>query len=180
DLPIHSATMRAYRAATSGRPTRFARGSLEGAGGGTWPERAAAMLARNPQLRRSVLSRLKRDGPLPVTAFENRAIGSWTSGQWDDDRNVSMMLTILQRRGEVVVAGRRRGQKLWSLANGWLPATTPLSDRNLHATSSPQARLLGDAGAARRSDRRQRRPALRARTRRAGREQGRARFPDTA
>ena len=67
DLPIHSATMRAYRAATSGQPTRFTRGSLEGAGGGTWPERAAAMLARNPQLRRSVLSRLKRDGPLPVT-----------------------------------------------------------------------------------------------------------------
>src|SRR5438552_14956231 len=48
---------------------------------------------------------------LPVTAFEDRAIGSWTSGQWDDQRNVSMMLTILQRRGEVVVAGRRRGQK---------------------------------------------------------------------
>src|SRR5207245_683699 len=45
DLPIHSATMRAYRAATSGQPTRFTRGSLEGAGGGTWPERAAAMLA---------------------------------------------------------------------------------------------------------------------------------------
>jgi len=146
DLPIHSATMRAYRAATSGQPTRFTRGSLEGAGGGTWPERAAAMLARNPQLRRSVLSRLKRDGPLPVTAFEDRAIGSWTSGQWDDERNVSMMLTILQRRGEVVVAGRRRGQKLWALANGWLPAAAPLSGAALARETATRAlRALGVA-----------------------------------
>src|SRR2546428_8282791 len=93
------------------------------------------MLDRSPQLRRSVVSRLKRDGPLPVTVFEDRAIGSWTSGRWDDKRNVSMMLTILQRRGEVVVAGRRRGPKLWALANGWLPATTPLSE----AALAPQA-----------------------------------------
>src|SRR5207247_1410168 len=99
-----------------GQPTRFTRGSLEGAGGGTWPERAAAMLARNPQLRRSVLSRLKRDGPLPVTAFEDRAIGSWTSGQWDDERNVRLVLTILPRCGEGLV-GRRtmtEGARAWS------------------------------------------------------------------
>lgn len=146
DLAIHAASMRAYRAATSARLAPFARGSLEGAGGGTWPERAAKMLARNPQLRRSVLARLKRDGPLPLTAFEDRAIGSWTSGRWDDERNVSMMLTILQRRGEVVVAGRLRGQKLWALADGWLPKTAPLSGRALAREATTRAlRALGVA-----------------------------------
>ena len=146
DLPAHAASMRAYRAATSGRSAPFTRGSLEGAGGGTWPERAAQMLARNPQLRRSVLARLKRDGPLPLTAFEDRAIGSWTSGRWDDERNVSMMLTILQRRGEVVVVGRQRGQKLWALAEGWLPATAPLSGRALAREATTRAlRALGVA-----------------------------------
>src|SRR2546428_12412306 len=55
DLPIHSATMRAYRAATSGRPTRFARGSLGGAGRRARPGGAVALLGRNPPARRSVL-----------------------------------------------------------------------------------------------------------------------------
>src|SRR5438876_11269686 len=81
DLPIHSATMRAYRAATSGQPTRFTRGSLEGAGGGTWPERAPPMLARNPQRRRTVLSRLKRAGPHPAPPSEARATASCTPGR---------------------------------------------------------------------------------------------------
>jgi len=127
DLAIHGAGMRAYRAATSpgGGPSRRAR--LEGAGGGTWPKRAAAYLVKNPELRRSVIARLRREGPLPLTAFEDRAAVSWTSGGWNDERNVTMMLAILQRRGEVVVAGRRSGKKLFGLAEGWLPKTKPLA-----------------------------------------------------
>lgn len=126
DLPLHAATMRAYRRATDGTgPAK--KGRLEGAGGGTWPTRAARFLRQNPRFRRSVLARLRREGPLPLTAFEDRSIVSWTSGGWNDERNVTMMLAILQRRGEVVVAGRRRGQKLWGVAEGWLPKVTPLA-----------------------------------------------------
>lgn len=146
DLAIHSGSMRAYRAATSARSARFTRGSLEGAGGGTWPERAAEMLARNPQLRRSVIARLKRDGPVPLTAFEDRAIGSWTSGRWDDERNVTLMLAILQRRGEVVVAGRRRGHKLWAVAEAWLPKSAPLAPPALAREAITRA--LGSLGIA--------------------------------
>jgi len=73
DLAVHSATMRAYRRATDPGAARSAHGRLAGAGGGTWPERAAKFLAQNPQLRRSVLVRLRREGPLPLTAFEDRA-----------------------------------------------------------------------------------------------------------
>src|SRR5882672_11374865 len=103
------------------------------------PARAAKFLAQNPQLRRSVLMRLRRDGPLPLTAFEDRAVVSWTSGRWNDERNVTRMLAILQRRGEVVVAGRSRGRKLWTLAQGWLPNAVPLPGRALELEATLRA-----------------------------------------
>ena len=146
DFPVHAATMRAYRLATTPGAARSRKGSLEGAGGGTWPLRAAKILALNPMLRRRVLARLRRAGPLPLTAFEDRAVVSWTSGAWDSERNVSWMLAILQRRGEVVVAGRRRGHKLWALADGWLPESRPLSGRALEREATLRAlRALGVA-----------------------------------
>ena len=146
DLAVHSATMRAYRRATDPGATRSTHGTLAGAGGGTWPERAAKFVARNLQLRRSVLTRLRREGPLPLTAFEDRAIVSWTSGWWNDERNVTMMLAILQRRGEVVVAGRSRGRKLWALAQGWLPKVLPLSRSALEREATLRAlRAMGVA-----------------------------------
>jgi len=139
DLAVHSATMRAYRRSTDPGATRSAHGRLAGAGGGTWPERAAKFLAQNPQLRRSVLMRLRREGPLPLIAFEDRAVVSWTSGVWNDERNVARMLAILQRRGEIVVAGRSRGRKLWALALGWLPKAVPLSGPALEREATLRA-----------------------------------------
>ena len=73
------------------------------------------------------MSRLRRDGPLLLSAFEDRAIVSWTSGDHEDEQNVTRMLAILQRQGDVVVTGRRRGQKLWAVADGWLPRVRLLS-----------------------------------------------------
>lgn len=146
DLAIHAAAMRAYRAATTPRATPSAHERLGGAGGGTWPKRAAKFLALNPQLRRHVLTRLKRDGPLPLTAFEDRSIVSWTSGGWNDERNVTMMLAVLQRRGEVVVAGRQRGQKLWASADGWLPKADAISALEVERRATERAvRALGIA-----------------------------------
>ena len=139
DLALHLATMRAYRRATDSGIAPSAHGSIAGAGGGTWPQRAAKFLAQNPRLRRSVLARLRRDGPLPLAAFEDRAVVSWTSGGWNDERNVTMMLAILQRRGEIAVAGRNRGRKLWTLADGWLPKTVPLAVRALEREATLRA-----------------------------------------
>lgn len=126
DLPLHLATMREYRRATDGiAPGK--KGRLEGAGGGTWPKRAAAWLKKNPHVRRRVLVRLRREGPLPLTAFEDRNAFSWSEGEWDDERNITMLLAILQRRGEVVVSGRQGGKKLWAVADGWYPKVAPLA-----------------------------------------------------
>lgn len=92
-----------------------------------WRARRLDWLRRNEPLRRRIMRRLRTEGPLPLSAFEGRAIVSWTSGDHDSDGNVSRMLAILQRSGEVVVAGRRRGQKLWTVSEGWLPKVRPLS-----------------------------------------------------
>lgn len=92
-----------------------------------WRTRRLDWLRRNESLRRSIIRRLRTEGPLPLSAFEGRAIISWTSGDHDSDGNVARMLAILQRRGDVVVAGRRRGQKLWAVSEGWLPKVRPLS-----------------------------------------------------
>ena len=120
DLPLHAATLSRYRSDVSpGGPH-----SVD-----TYRSRARDWLSRNQKLRRDVLARLRREGPLPLTAFEGRTHVSWTTGDIDSDRNVSVMLAILQRQGTVVVAGRRRGHKLYALADGWLPKVTPLAPR---------------------------------------------------
>jgi len=133
DLPIHLATMRAYRRATepNGETSQYRPG--DNAGAGTWAPRVRTWLTRNRQMRGSVLARLRREGPLPLSAFEDRAIVSWSSGGWNDERNVTMLLAILQRRGEVMVVGRQSGQKLYGLelprfcgrSNAWREAPLP-------------------------------------------------------
>ena len=146
DLPIHAATMRAYRRATNPRPVRDLRGRGDNAGGGTRADQVQRWLTRNRHVRAEVLRRLRREGPLPLTAFEDRSIVSWTSGGWNDESNLTMMLAILQRRGELIVAGRRRGQKLWGIAEDWLSSTRPIAGLPLEREATMRAiRSIGVA-----------------------------------
>ena len=139
DFAIHGATIRTYRKATDpgGREGPYRKG--DNAGGGTWAKRVRGWMTKNPHMRRAVLGRLKREGPLPLTAFEDRTVVSWTSGGWNDERNLTMLLAILQRRGEVVVAGRRNGQKLFGHAAGWYPKTRPLTSTALAQEATRRA-----------------------------------------
>lgn len=124
DLRMHAATMHAYRRATdpNGLGGRYAPG--DNAGGGIYWERAQAWLTKNRHIRREVLGRLRREGPLPLSAFDGEKV-SWTHGQWDAERNFTMAFAILQRRGEIIVTARRRGQKLYAAADRWLAAVRP-------------------------------------------------------
>jgi uncharacterized protein YcaQ len=139
DLPIHAATMRAYRRATDARAAKDLRGRGDNAGGGTRAQHVQRWLTRNRHVRAEVLRRLRREGPLPLTAFEDRSIVSWTSGGWNDERNLTMMLAVLQRRGEIIVAGRRRGQKLWGLAEDWLSSARPIAGLALEREATQRA-----------------------------------------
>ncbi len=93
-------------------------------------------LHENAAFRRHVLGELRRRGPLLSRELEDRAKRQlWESSVWWGPRSVSQLLEILNIRGEVAVAGRRGGQRLWDLAARWYPPgkslPAPEADRRL-------------------------------------------------
>jgi uncharacterized protein len=114
---------------------------------GEWP-RAARMnvwLKRNAKLRRQVVGRLRREGPLPITAFEGRSVFSWTSSG-DDDRNVALMLHYLMRLGLATIGARASGRRVFTLASSWLPKARPQTARQ--AALAATERVLRAMGVA--------------------------------
>ena len=88
-------------------------------------QRVLAWMKANDALRRSMLRQIRERGPLPSRAFEDRSTGAWRSSGWNNGRNVGMMLFYLQMTGQLMVAGRSGGQKLWNLPERCLPPGTP-------------------------------------------------------
>jgi uncharacterized protein YcaQ len=83
-------------------------------------------LAANAAFRRYVLRELKARGPLRTRDLEDRTAEGWRTGGWNDDgRFTGMMLEVLWSRGEVMVAGRDGGQRLWDLAERVVPVREP-------------------------------------------------------
>jgi uncharacterized protein YcaQ len=103
-------------------------------------------MKKNDVLRRDVIARLRKHGSLPLTAFEDRAIDSWTSSGWTSARNVSQMLMFLMRVGEVSVGGRAGGKKMWTLTKSWLPRVRPMAAKA--AARAATERALGALGVA--------------------------------
>jgi uncharacterized protein YcaQ len=134
DYPIHHLMMRRYPSDRSahGRRTR------------EW-------LQQNPALKRYVLARLRRAGPLRLRDFEDRTVVGWESGGWTSGRNVERMLDVLWTQGKVMVAGRSGVDRVWDLADRWLPDWTPrprLSEREVvHRAAQRSLRALGVATA---------------------------------
>lgn len=95
------------------------------AGKWSWTARALAWVKANDALRRSILRQLREHGPLPSRAFEDASSVGWQSSGWTGNRNVGVMLAILSRSGQLMVAGRQGGQKLWDFPERCLPDWTP-------------------------------------------------------
>jgi uncharacterized protein YcaQ len=104
-----------------------------------WQPRMAWMRANLP-LRRQILSRLRREGPLATSAFDGREAVSWRSTGWTNDRNSSQMLEFLSAQGRVLVAGRVGQERLWDLTERCVPT------KALASTSTP-SKLMRDATA---------------------------------
>jgi hypothetical protein len=86
-----------------------------------WGRRHIDWMRANTRLRRSILSRLRRDGPTPSRALSYLAAEPWRTSGWNDERSVDKMLSTLWGRGVVMVAGRQGQQKLWDLGERVLP-----------------------------------------------------------
>lgn len=98
----------------------------------------ASWMRKNMPLRRQVLSRLRREGPLATSAFDGREAVSWHSTGWTNDRNASQMLEFLSAEGRVLVAGRAGQERLWDLTERCVPAKAMVS------TATP-TKLIRDA-----------------------------------
>src|SRR3954447_9962347 len=127
-LPLIQARMRRYRRASSSARA----------------VRARDFLAANAAFRRYVLRELGRRGPLLARELEARARGTPRDPRWFGTRQVGHMLELLHVRGEVAVAGRRAGQRLWDLAERWYPPAETVSAREAdRALAEQELRALG-------------------------------------
>jgi uncharacterized protein YcaQ len=111
ELPLVRALMRRWRTSTHYKSERWVR----------------AFLAENRTFRRYVLRELERRGPLLSRELEDRSVGETKERRWYGSRNVGLMLTSLHLRGEVAVAGRKGGQRLWDVAERVLPPGEAMS-----------------------------------------------------
>jgi uncharacterized protein YcaQ len=97
--------------------------------GGSDPyvRRANAFVKANASFRRYVLREIERRGPLLGRELEDRSLQPRERHRWYGSRRVGIMLEVLQRRGELAVAGRSGTHRLWDLAERWYPATERVS-----------------------------------------------------
>jgi uncharacterized protein len=120
-----------------------------------WQRDTAAWVETNDGCRREILDELRREGPLPTSAFEDSCEVPWPSSGWNNNKNVQMLLKQLVARGEVAAAGRDGRQKLWDLAERIYPddpvpapdeARRQLNQRRLRALGLARARSTAQLG----------------------------------
>jgi hypothetical protein len=70
----------------------------------------------NDACRRDILDRLGSAGPLLSRELPDTCKVPWRSTGWTNNRNVTQLLEFMVGRGEVAIAGRRGGDRLWDLA----------------------------------------------------------------
>lgn len=132
DLPLHRFEMRRWPV-----------------GGGAWVRRLLAWWDDNAPFRAHILARLDADGPLRAREIEDRSVRPWVSTGWTHARNVARMLDLMWVRGQVGIARREGGQRVWDLMERCLPPDAPaaeLPERAVVARATQLAvRALGAA-----------------------------------
>ncbi len=96
-----------------------------GTGDSDWAQRTREWVVANQALHDHVVATIRERGPLPSRQIEDLSERDWQSGGWNTGRNVSRMLDYLWTKGDIMVAGRQGGQKLWDIAERFLPDWTP-------------------------------------------------------
>jgi uncharacterized protein len=119
------------------------RGELPG-----WRASNRDWVRANDGCRRDILDRLGSSGPLPTRAFPDTCKVPWRSTGWTNNRNLTKLLEFMVLRGEVAVAGRRGGVRLWDLATRVYPDEPVVAaDEALRIRNERRLRALGIARA---------------------------------
>src|SRR6185295_18984984 len=108
DIALYRANMAAWDGAK--------RGELPG-----WRESIRDWVRANDACRRDILARLDAEGPLTSRELPDTCVRPWRSTGWTNNRNVAQLLEMMVLRGEVAIAGRRGGDRLWDLASRVYP-----------------------------------------------------------
>jgi uncharacterized protein len=108
DLALYRADMARWDSAE--------RGELAG-----WRASQRDWVRANDACRLDILDRLAASGPLASRELPDTCKVPWRSSGWTNDRNVSQLLEFMVLRGEVAIAGRRGGDRLWDLAERVYP-----------------------------------------------------------
>lgn len=132
DIALYRAQMEAWPGAADPSPPR------------PWQLAAERWVQANDRARRDILAQLEQEGPTPTAALPDSTEVPWRSTGWTNDKNVQRLLDFMVARGEVAVAGREGGQRLWDLAARVYPdvPTLPLPQ----ALAEQDARRLASLG----------------------------------
>jgi uncharacterized protein len=135
DLALYRADMASWDEA--------ARGELPG-----WRASQRDWVRANDGCRLDILDRLGSSGPLPARNLPDSCQVPWRSTGWTNNRNVTQLLEFMVRRGEVAIAGRLGGERLWDLATRVYP-DDPVAPREeaLRIRNERRLRALGIARA---------------------------------
>jgi len=112
-----------------------------------WRRRQWEWVRANDACRRDILDRLDLDGPLPQSALPDTCRVRWDSSGWNNDRNVAMMLELLELYGKVAVAGRDGRERLWDLADRVHPGEVVGAAQALRTRNERRLASLGIARA---------------------------------
>jgi uncharacterized protein len=86
-----------------------------------WREGTLRWVEANDKCRLDILDRLGSDGPQRMRDLPDTCALPWQSTGWTKNRNVSVLLDFMVRRGEVAMAGWRGRDRLWDLAERVYP-----------------------------------------------------------
>ena len=119
------------------------RGELPG-----WRASQRDWVRANDACRLDILDRLGSSGPLPSRDLPDTCKVPWRSTGWTNNRNVTQLLEFMVLRGEVAIAGRRGGDRLWDLATRVYPDDPVVPrDEALRIRNQRRLRALGIARA---------------------------------
>jgi uncharacterized protein len=128
-----------YRANMAGWEERAERGQLTG-----WRASYRDWVRANDTCRQDILDRLGSSGPLPSRDLPDTCQVPWKSTGWTNNRNVTQLLEFMVQRGEVAIAGRSGGDRLWDLAARVYPDDPVVSaDEALRVRNERRLRALG-------------------------------------
>ncbi|BDZ65097.1 DNA glycosylase AlkZ-like family protein [Agromyces mangrovi Wang et al. 2018] len=115
--------------------------------------KARDWLEDNAEFRGDVLALLADEAPLTAKEVPDTSVIDWPSSGWNANRNATMMLEILERRGEVAVSSRRGATRVWDLAERVhpagieaLPEAEALAERNRRRLRSLGVMRVGAYG----------------------------------